>query len=88
MAQDFDLEQCAPSGGETGSATATIDGSKGKGCVLDVCLDSPFPLSLSLSPFYSFSFSAYISRIVTRGSEEFLGRIRYQSDINPLAKNL
>ncbi|CAL5352855.1 unnamed protein product [Camellia sinensis] len=35
-AQDFNLERCAPSGSETGSVTTTIDGSKGKGFVLEV----------------------------------------------------
>ncbi|KAF5930936.1 hypothetical protein HYC85_031809 [Camellia sinensis] len=34
-AQDFNLERCAPSGSETGSVTTTIDGSKGKGFVLE-----------------------------------------------------
>ncbi|THG11175.1 hypothetical protein TEA_025775 [Camellia sinensis var. sinensis] len=35
VAQDINLERCALSGGETGSVTATIDGSKGKGFVLE-----------------------------------------------------
>ncbi|CAL5431806.1 unnamed protein product [Camellia sinensis] len=35
-ASDFDLERCAPSNGETGSATATVDGSKWKGFVLEL----------------------------------------------------